>query len=990
MSENNPETFDPFARQRRFITVMFVDIVQSSQIIATRKAEEAQNIFELILSRQIEICTAHGGIVNQTMGDGMMCLFGVDAPTEDHAFQALSAAEAMIANIIHLQEQYPDDTLALRVGICTGDVILKPAGSTTYGAYMVTGDTVHIADRILKAAAPNTILVSERTAKLLGKYFTFREASTFPWTAASSINLYEKISCETTFTKADGQAVRADMLTHVLSLLHTKDFTPIWLQGDAGLGKTFLANQILNALQAETARKVIRLSFYPQPLTHQASVEHRILREILAAETTSIESIADDTALYDLGNAALVRACLSDILGMNVFFSPAYASLDAGSRTRMQRTVTSAALRRASIALNVIVMIEDMHWASDDEAQTIDAILAPLCGHANPVVIFTSRHKSPFDAEMTERLHVVELAPFSGAQAKSLLECLCGKDRLPHHLATRLCILSQGNAFFMKEYCDWLHASLRSGTSPDDALQLIDSEIPGEVANVLHAKLARLPAQMQALAKTASIQGLRFDARMLAGMAALPATYVIDNLMQMQADGILRHCVTGDGHSHWEFSHEIMHRAIYTSITLGQRVPLHAEALRYIHMAGARNRSYPLLAYHARHAGMHKLDYIYSKWAALNAMKHSQHGTALRYLAMARKALGKLEGAFDLRKHEVVLDFHEIGSLFIISRYTAAQTRIEHVLAAKAYLPGTRLLKETLSYQGLLHWVNGEIPKAAKIYAAILKTSQPEEDSALFLRESARLSHAYIDLGQYQKSIRHAQEAYSLLSGKDPYAKYGLLTEMGPTLLSCLALASAELGDYEASGRYHLQTLALMAESKDYFTHVYVSTLLAHALIAQDCFKEAHDLLCTALHYCNVVQSALLKPYILAALGITLSQLGKTSEGLNYGESALAIARKSNLQSRRPLFHVWYAESLMIDRQYNAAMRILRKAIKGAVASGEEGRLAYAYLLMAECYKQQDMQSKDYALFYKKAQVFAKSQRAASLQRKLNNADVAA
>jgi hypothetical protein len=72
-------------------------------------------------------------------------------------------------------------------------------------------------------------------------------------------------------------------------------------------------------------------------------------------------------------------------------------------------------------------------------------------------------------------------------------------------------------------------------------------------------------------------------------------------------------------------------------------------------------------------------------------------------------------------------------------------------------------------------------------------------------------------------------------------------------------------------------------------------------------------------------------------------------------------------------------------------MPILRKAMKGAVASGEKGRLAYVYYLMTECYRQQGLQkSKDYLLFYKKARRFAVSEGAALLQERLDEMAAAA
>ncbi len=958
-----------FTGQRRFITVLAIE---------THGAASADDSMP---ARLIDICTAHGGTANQISATALLCDFGAAAPTEDHAFSAFTAAQKMIAALNSDNQNVPD----VRIAVCSGDVTIKRPAVADTGVHIITGDALGIATRVVKTVPANTILVNERAASQLSKYFTFVKVFGLANTGQTTIGVYKKTANIPAIATIPTPAVRSALQQEIRAVLLRTDATPVWLQGDAGIGKSFLAEQALRDMQEEGVEKTVRIVFYPQPAVNPASIERRLLGALFPTGLDAMQTAAHDPALDDTDNATMVGDCLRDIMGWdkNQGATSGYALLDAASKMHLRRRVTATALGYAQRQSKTALLFEDMHWASNDEVQTISTLLSGL-GKLQPTVIFTSRHSPTFTALLAERLRVFTIPTLSHSQSERLLGNLSRQTKLPQEAIERLHRLSAGNPYFLKEYFSWLRTALRSGATLEDALYQIDSEMPGEIANVLQTRLSRLGAAALSLAKTASIQGLRVDAEILTVMTGLSSAEVARLLTHMQDCGIMRENDTGDG---WEFAHEIMQRAIYTSIPAAQRPGLHAEAMRHLRARGGSD-IYATLAYHARHAEMPPYDYVYSKWAARQAKAQSQHESALAHLTLARKALRRMRGSFNRTRHDAIIKFDEIGSLFITSRYAAVKTRIKDVLQAKGHLLGTAILKEALSFQGLMHWVNGETAKAAQIYTAILKNSSPTADRGLYLRESVRLAHICIDLGHYQKSIDYAEEALRAVKDSDIYLKYGLLTQVGPTLLSCLALAKAKRGNYKEARRHHEQAMSMLRGNQDYFTHVYVATLLAHGLIIQNQPGEAADLLRSALYNCTIVESTLLKPYILSGLGLALARLGRAAEGLSYGAAAIDIAQKIHLQSRRPLFYAWYAETLMVDQQYEAALPILKKAVKGAIAFGEEGRLAYAYYLMAECYKRTGLQkSEDWLLLYKKARIFAKNENVVPLHHKLDAAE---
>ena len=88
------------------ITVLFVDIVRSSDIIRKFDPETAESIFNRVIAEQVEIIKKFHGTVNQVLGDGIMCLFGAEPPFEEHPLRAVSAGQEMLRSILDVQKQY--------------------------------------------------------------------------------------------------------------------------------------------------------------------------------------------------------------------------------------------------------------------------------------------------------------------------------------------------------------------------------------------------------------------------------------------------------------------------------------------------------------------------------------------------------------------------------------------------------------------------------------------------------------------------------------------------------------------------------------------------------------------------------------------------------------------------------------------------------------------------------------------------------------------
>src|SRR5262245_41414318 len=137
--------------ERKQVTVLFADLKSSMELLADRDPEEARRILDPVLERMMEAVHRYEGTVNQVMGDGIMALFGAPLAHEDHAVRACYAALRMQEAIA----QYADEVqrtqglpLQIRVGLNSGEVVVRSIGSDLHMDYTAVGHTTHLAARM--------------------------------------------------------------------------------------------------------------------------------------------------------------------------------------------------------------------------------------------------------------------------------------------------------------------------------------------------------------------------------------------------------------------------------------------------------------------------------------------------------------------------------------------------------------------------------------------------------------------------------------------------------------------------------------------------------------------------------------------------------------------------------------------------------------------------------------------------------------------------
>ena len=169
--------------ERKQVTVLFADLKGSMELLADRDPEEARKILDPVIERMMEAVHRFEGTVNQVMGDGIMALFGAPLAHEDHAVRACYAALRMQQTIgryaegVRRSEGVP---IRIRVGLNSGEVVVRSIGSDLHMDYTAVGQTTHLAARMEQMADPGAIVITAATLGLAEGYVDVKSLGPVP------------------------------------------------------------------------------------------------------------------------------------------------------------------------------------------------------------------------------------------------------------------------------------------------------------------------------------------------------------------------------------------------------------------------------------------------------------------------------------------------------------------------------------------------------------------------------------------------------------------------------------------------------------------------------------------------------------------------------------------------------------------------------------------------------------------------------------------
>ena len=273
------------AGERKQVTVLFADVQGSMELLADRDPEEAGRILDQVLEQMMEAVHRYEGTVNQVMGDGIMALFGAPLAHEDHAVRACYAALRMqerIGAFGDLMRRRVGVPLQIRVGLNSGEVMVRSIENDLSMTYTAVGPTVHLAARMEQAAAPGATLATGDTVALTAGRVATRALGPVPVRGLHTpIEVHEVIGAATAQTRAQALAARgltpfvgreADLerLLSTLERVRTGAGGVVAVVGEAGVGKSRFVGEF-----AHRAREMGCLVLEAAAVSYGRAMGHR-------------------------------------------------------------------------------------------------------------------------------------------------------------------------------------------------------------------------------------------------------------------------------------------------------------------------------------------------------------------------------------------------------------------------------------------------------------------------------------------------------------------------------------------------------------------------------------------------------------------------------------------------------------------------------------------------------------------------------------------
>jgi class 3 adenylate cyclase/tetratricopeptide (TPR) repeat protein len=566
--------------ERKMVTVLFADLVDSTGLSQRLDAERAREVLGRFYDVTVDELVALRGRPEKFIGDAVMAVFGLPRVHEDDALRAVRAGLAIRERIERLCEELSlPERLQIRVGIGSGEAA---TGTGPEDQLLVTGSVVNTAARLQAAAQPGEILVGRTTRALVDDNVSFGEerrveAKGFAEPlAAFSVEGLSTRSVRRTIPfvgRSDELAMLRQAFSRVITTSRPLLFT---LVGEPGIGKSRLAAEFLAGLDPDGTVLVGRSHLGADSATFAPA----------AAMVREVAGVADDAAT---GVAAQRLRALVD--GVCVTGDRTFERLEALvglSGPRPEESAFVHDVRSGFLALleglarerPVTLLFEDAHALRPAMLDLIERIAAR--GRQNPgrvLVLVTARPELLDDRPAWGTGAVnqvgVRLEPLPDGDATELVR-QAGGARLDSGQAAAIVGRAGGNPFFIVESTGM---ALRDGSAVEGELL-----VPPTVQAMVASRLDGLPPPQRDLARRLSVYRHDFDLEEVAAVAEAGEAE-LDELID--AEIIVRDETAADLAPVWRFRHEVLRDVAYASLPKRERQRSHTVIAERLLKAGA-------------------------------------------------------------------------------------------------------------------------------------------------------------------------------------------------------------------------------------------------------------------------------------------------------------------------------------------------------------------------------------------------------------------
>ena len=661
--------------ERKQVTVLFADLKGSMELLADRDPEEARKLLDPVLERMMEAVHRYEGTVNQVMGDGIMALFGAPVAHEDHAVRACYAALDMQSALRRYAEEARRAhgvALEIRVGLNSGEVVVRAIGSDLHMDYTAVGQTTHLAARMEQLASAGTTLLTADTLRLVEGFVAVKPLGPVPVKGLEvPVEVYEMLgagllrsrlqaAAARGLTRFVGRETEVEQLRQALSRAAAGHGQLVALVGEPGVGKSRLVWEVTHShrvhgwlvVQASSVSYGKATPYLPviDLLRGYLKIQEddpRVVREKVTGKLLTLDEALKPAVPAFL---ALLDVPVDDA---------AWSALDPPQRRQRTLDAVKRLLLRETQVQPLLVVFEDLHWIDSETQAVLDSLVESLPA-ARMLLLVNYRPEYTHRWGSKTCYTQLRLDPLPPDSAEALLGALLGLDSALRPLKHVLIERTEGNPFFLEESVRTL---VETRTLAGErgayrlALALASIQVPTTVQAILAARIDRLAVEERRLLQAAAVIGKDVPFTVLQGIAEVPEDVLRHGLATLQAGEFLQETRLFPD-LEYTFKHALTHEVAYGSLLQDRRRALHARIVEAIEALYPDRLAEHVdgLAHHAVRGELREKAVHYLRQAGIKALALSAYANAATSLEEGLAILGglpetrsTLEQAIDLR-----------------------------------------------------------------------------------------------------------------------------------------------------------------------------------------------------------------------------------------------------------------------------------------------------------------------------------------------------
>jgi class 3 adenylate cyclase/predicted ATPase len=788
-----PDTLVRADAERRQLTVMFCDLVGSTELSSRLDPEDLREVITAYHRAVAEVVAGFDGFVAKYMGDGVLVYFGYPRAHEDDAERAIRAGLGVIDAIGRLDVK--SVTLQARVGIATGLVVVGDLiGEGSAQEQSAVGETLNLAARLQGLAEPNAVVIAASTRRLVGDLFEYRDLGAIEIKGIAALvpawqvlrpsvvaSRFEALR-GSALSRLVGREEEIDLLLRRWARAKTGDGQVVLVSGEPGIGKSRLTAALAERLHAEPyLRPRYFCSAYHQdsalyPFVDQLGRASGFARDDPpAAKLEKLEALLAPAAPLDED-----VAFLADLLSLPASERHPLPEL---SPQRKKERILEALIRRLEGLTRrqpVVMVFEDAHWIDPTSRELLDLTVDRV--RSLPVLLIVT-FRPEFQPAWTGQPQVSMLAlnRLDRRDRTVLVAQVAGGKTLPDDVIDQIIERTDGVPLFVEELTK---SVLESGLLREEADRYVLDRalppfaIPTTLQDSLLARLDRL-ASVRLVAQIGAAIGREFSYALVHAVSRIPEDELQAALVRLVASELMFQRGTPPD-SVYMFKHALVQDAAHGSLLRSARQQLHAriaEALE-TELSEVIDSQAELLAQHYAEAGL--VEKSVACWGRAGHSSAARSAIA-EAAAQFQKGLGQLAQLSDTpERQRQELEF--CSSLGAALRFVKGQAAPE---TGQAYARARELWEE-LGYpaeyfhipygQSRYHGYRGEMDLALRLDEDLLRVSRLRNDSRGLVLSHQSCGTGHLLRGRFALARSHLEAALSLY---DPNSHHSLGPQTG-------------------------------------------------------------------------------------------------------------------------------------------------------------------------------------------------------------------